>query len=304
MMATKYTITACANCGKGEDGSGDINLKDCMACKMVKYCNRECQLSHRPKHKKECKKRADELLDTALFKQPPPNEDCPICMLPMPIYPYDRRYQSCCGKNICEGCMTHVQITGKSLCPFCRVPVPTCEEEDNERIEKRMKVNDADAFFILGTLYHQGSDSLKRNDEKAMELMFRAAELGSNNALNNIGSAYTHGDIGGVPRNLSKAKHYYQLGSMGGDVMARHSLGVVETMLGNHNRAMKHWIIGAKAGGDESLDSVKKGYMRGDVTKEDYASCLRAHKESQDEMKSVQRDYATRMRVPMEEFLS
>ena len=75
-------------------------------------------------------------------------------------------------------------------------------------------------------------------------------------------------------------------------------------MLGNHNRAMKHWIIGAKAGGDESLDSVKKGYMRGDVTKEDYASCLRAHKESQDEMKSVQRDYATRMRVPMEEFLS
>ena len=118
MMATKYTITACANCGKGEDGSGDINLKDCMACKMVKYCNRECQLSHRPKHKKECKKRADELLDKALFKQPPPNEECPICMLPMPIYPYDRRYQSCCGKNICEGCKHMFKLLEKVYAHF------------------------------------------------------------------------------------------------------------------------------------------------------------------------------------------
>ena len=58
-------VSICANCGK--EGS---NLKSCTACKLVKYCNRECQIAHRPQHKKVCKKRAAELHDEKLFKQP------------------------------------------------------------------------------------------------------------------------------------------------------------------------------------------------------------------------------------------
>ena len=73
----------CANCGKGEEGSA--SLKACTACKMVKYCNRECQIAHRPQHKKQCKKRAAELHDEKLFKQPPLQYgDCPICFLRLP----------------------------------------------------------------------------------------------------------------------------------------------------------------------------------------------------------------------------
>ena len=54
--ATDNNMTTCANCGKGEESTGD--LKACTACKMVKYCNRDCQIAHRPQHKTECKKRA------------------------------------------------------------------------------------------------------------------------------------------------------------------------------------------------------------------------------------------------------
>ena len=32
----------CANCGKAEE-DGSIQLKSCVACKTVKYCNVECQ---------------------------------------------------------------------------------------------------------------------------------------------------------------------------------------------------------------------------------------------------------------------
>ena len=77
------TISCCAECGIEEDG-GDVSLKMCKSCMNVKYCNAKCQKNHWPKHKKECKLRAAELRDAAVFKDPPPKEDCPICFLPMP----------------------------------------------------------------------------------------------------------------------------------------------------------------------------------------------------------------------------
>ena len=77
-------LSVCANCGKGEEESD--KLKACTACKMVKYCNRECQIAHRPQHKKECKKRAAELHDENLFAEPPSQYgDCPICFLRLPL---------------------------------------------------------------------------------------------------------------------------------------------------------------------------------------------------------------------------
>jgi hypothetical protein len=51
----------------------------------AKYCNAICQKKHWPTHKTECKIRAAELRDEALFKDPPAKEDCPICFLPMPM---------------------------------------------------------------------------------------------------------------------------------------------------------------------------------------------------------------------------
>jgi len=96
-------ISSCANCGKGEENSGD--LKVCAACKMVKYCNRECQLAHHPLHKQECKKRAAELHDVKLFKQPPQGDECPICFLPPPPEAGGMRNSICCGQSICGGCV-------------------------------------------------------------------------------------------------------------------------------------------------------------------------------------------------------
>jgi len=55
---------------------------------------------------------------------------------------------------------------------------------------------------------------------------------------------------------------------------------------------MKHFIIAARSGEDESLKEVGEGYKDGHVTKENYASTLRAHKECQDRMKSAQREEA------------
>ena len=125
--STADTITLCANCGKGEESSGD--LKFCNACKLVKYCNRDCQIAHRPQHKKACKKRAAEIRDEELFQEPPPPDECPICFLPLPMGNGVRTSYSCRGKEICNGCVDAMdESEGAELCPYCRMPYPAEEE--------------------------------------------------------------------------------------------------------------------------------------------------------------------------------
>ena len=56
------------------------------------------------------------------------------------------------------------------------------------------------------------------------------------------------------------------------------------------DRAVKHFIIAAKLGDDDSLDALKKGYKKGYVSKEDFAAALRAHQAAVDATKSPQRE--------------
>ena len=157
-MSTANNIT-CANCGKGEESSSD--LKACTACKLVKYCNRDCQIAHRPQHKKACKKRATELRDEKLFKQPSPLEECPICMLPPPLYENHNytgmTFHECCGKLICDGCKYAMDESGaKRLCAYCRTPYAKSDKEEIKRLKKLMEKDNGDAFYQLGGYYERG----------------------------------------------------------------------------------------------------------------------------------------------------
>ena len=211
-MNTDNNDNMCANCGKGEEES--VALKNCEACKMVKYCSRDCQKTHCPQHKKECRKRAAELRDEALFKQPPPEEDCPICFMRLPTLGTGWKYMSCCGKIICSGCIYAGAVTGDDcLCPFCRTPAPSSDDDVINRLEKRMGVGDAQAMYGLGCFYAYGMHGLPQNRDKALELYLRAGELGCTTAYHNIGNDYWHGRV--VERNEKKVTHYSELAAMG-----------------------------------------------------------------------------------------
>ena len=282
------TIDTCANCGKGEESSG--HLKACTACKLVNYCNRDCQIAHRPQHKKLCKKRAAELYDETLFKEPT-RDECPICMLLLPLYDTHAgtTFRSCCGKHICNGCEFTMEESGAGdLCPFCKSPPSKSNEEEVERIKKLMKKGNGDAFDMLAGCYEDGTLGLPQDKAKTIELLLKAGELGCALAYYNLGNSYHNGI--GVEVDKKKAKHYYELAAMKGSILSRHNLGCMEGQAGNHQRAMKHFIISARAGYKPSLDIVTEGYMHRHVTKEEYANTLREYQKSQDEMKSNARD--------------
>ena len=283
-------IHKCANCGK--EGSEVSNT--CNKCKSVMYCNAACKKKHRKKHKKACERRVTELHDEKLFKQPPPLEDCPICFLRMPSLESGQIYMACCGKVICSGCIHAVQsrATKKehNICPFCRTPNPTTNEEVIKQFEKRIELNDATAICDMGCKYAEGLLGLPQNRAKALELWHRAAELGDADAYCNLGIAYDNGD--GVQRDETKAAYYYELAAIRGDSYARANLGVESLEKGDKDRALKHWMITVKDGEYRSLQNIKCIYMDGHVTKDDYAKALRSYRAYLDEIKSDQRDEA------------
>jgi len=264
-------MSICANCGK--EGNSD-NMNTCNKCKSVKYCNAACKKKHRTKHKKACERRVAELHEEQLFKDQSPREECPICMQPLPFDEDQVYFESCCGKVICLGCIYAMPMNkGVDLCPYCRTPEAKNDKEIIIRTQKLMDKGNAEAFDMLAGYYTEGDMGLPQNYRKANELYLKSGELGFAGGYFNLGNSYRDGK--GVAADMKKAKHFYELAAMNGSIHARNNLGCWEETTGNYHRAMKHLIIAARAGYKLSLETVKKGYKHGFVTKDEYASTLR-----------------------------
>eukprot|EP00984_Skeletonema_dohrnii_P030933 scaffold22816_cov78-Skeletonema_dohrnii-CCMP3373.AAC.1 len=156
-------MMCCACCGTAE--GDDIKLKKCNGCYLVKYCSLKCQKEHRPQHKRACKKRAAELRDEILFKQPESTHwgDCPICCLPLSLDKHKSLMSPCCSKRICHGCvhanqMREVEMRLKKSCPFCRHPLPKSQEQAKMIIMKRVATIDPVALCQMGSIHLNDGD--------------------------------------------------------------------------------------------------------------------------------------------------
>ena len=165
----------CSECDKESD-----TLVKCRACKCVYYCDKDCQNKHWKVHKKECrriKKKLDERggkldlgteLDVGPLGKMPSREECPICMLVLPINENLHVYAACCGKVLCAGCnfQDHVQTekradTGQTpmtrTCAFCRSAMPKDEEEILAQMRKRVELKDPNAIRNMGLDFESGA---------------------------------------------------------------------------------------------------------------------------------------------------
>ncbi len=285
---TDTIMKLCASCGIAE-GDG-IKLMKCTACHLVKYCSVKCQKDHWKQHKKECKKRAAERRDELLFKQPEGTHlgDCPICCLPLPLDASKSVLYPCCSKLICDGCDYVNQKREREgrlqhKCPFCRNAAPTTKGEINERVMKRIEVNDPLAMCYLGAKIYMEGDY-----KAAFEYWTRAAALGDVIAHYELSTLYRDGL--GVEKDKKKELHHLTEAAIEGHPEARFVLGYFEWENGRRDRAAKHYIIAAKLGHDISLENLKKLHSAGLVSKEDFAAALHGHKAAIDATKSPQRE--------------
>ena len=291
MMFCEGIMLRCAGCGVKEDDG--IKLKRCTACYLVRYCSVKCQKDHRPQHKKACKKRAAELRDEILFKQPESTHlgDCPICCLPLPLVLGESTMYTCCSKSICDGCayantLSNRNDVGKVFsCPFCRTSMEGEDEEENHRRKmKRIEANDPATMIHVGTTKHYRNGDYKG----AFELWTKAADLGDAEAHYKLACLYAKGE--GVEKDEKKYVNHSEKAAIGGHPIARHNLAQIEAKHGRLDRAVKHWTIASNLGYDYSLEVLRENFRRGLVSEEEFEAALRGNQAANDATKSWERE--------------
>jgi TPR repeat protein len=149
----------------------------------------------------------------------------------------------------------------------------------------RVEKNDPVAMWRMG---------VKRDNEgdykSAFEYYTKAAELGNAYAHYNLSVMYRLGQ--GVEKDEKKRVYHLEEAAIGGCVFARHNLGCHEGENGRMERAVKHFIITASMGCDESMKSLWKYHAKGFVKKVALTVTLRAHQAAVDATKSPQREEA------------
>ena len=101
-----------------------------------------------------------------MFAMPSPPDDCPVCMLPVPVFQPMKKYQACCGVILCMGCCAAqygvagpVHVEGSDhivACPFCRDETPFADGNIADKVRKGVERGDAEACNMLGSYYDNG----------------------------------------------------------------------------------------------------------------------------------------------------
>ena len=290
-------IILCASCGIA--GVDDVKLKKCTGCYLVRYCSIKCQRDHWPQHKKECKKRAAELHDELLFKQPESSHtgDCPICLIPLPIDGSNCTMMACCSKFVCEGCCyanqkREIEERLDPKCPFCRHPVPKSQKEADMMFREieRVERNDPVALGKVGSQRHREGDY-----KGAFECWTKATKLGNVQAHYQLSIMYQLGQ--GVEKDKKKEIYHLEQAAIAGHAAARFNLGFIERERGNIERAAKHFIIAATQGDGKSMANIELLYQKRMVSLDDFAATLRVHQAAVDATKSPQREEAVANRL-------
>ena len=237
-------LTCCGNLTCRNEEVEPLTLQQimCTACRSKCYCSIDCQNTHRKDHMHQCNKDAaklkEELIifkyhgdnddddaddDDELFQPIPPRDECPSCMLPLPIDDSKKIYHSCCGKVICKGCCLSkdIPLKKKFHCRICGEPWASSANETVSRIEKRMELNDSVAIFNTSERYKVGCShlGLQKDSQKAFDLCLRAVELGNRDAYNSAAIFYNNGVV--VPKDMAKAREYYEKAAKKGQIIAR-----------------------------------------------------------------------------------
>ncbi|EJK68125.1 hypothetical protein THAOC_10728 [Thalassiosira oceanica] len=282
------TTTDNKSCGKRSLNSDDMKI--CGACVREmpdgSYSEEQRGLRQSIRRCEECVAAGNQLVLMKKGRTRSEGDDCPICQLPLPLDPGQWMFKACCMKKVCDGCILAAAKRGMRDCPFCRTPTPD-EIQALAMIRNESTRAIQWQHGILGLNIASERYGLEKDVTRALELYERAAELGVKEAHYDLACLYAIGD--NVEKDMDKALRHSEAAAMCGHVKARYNLGCEEYYAGNSDLALQHFLISAKLGDNDSLNTVKSFFMASHATKADYAAALRGHQSAVEEMSSPDR---------------
>ncbi|EJK47349.1 hypothetical protein THAOC_33934, partial [Thalassiosira oceanica] len=218
---------------------------------------------------------------------------CPLCCLPIaPPVEKHSKLEPCCLKTLCDGCVLASAKRGMgNMCAFCRTATPDDDQARLTLVRKRVHAKDPVATEFLAHAYYDGNNGLQQDIPRAIELWTEAANLGDLDAHYRLGYIYDEGD--GVEKDVARGIRHWQQAAIKGHPGSRHALvGSHEYTNENHELAVRHLMISAKMGYQESLNAIKLVFMKGHASKPQYAEALKGYQTALEETKSPQREEA------------
>ena len=232
------------------------------------------------------------------------NEECPICMLPLPLRGSETSYCVTCGKTVCAGCIISAGMvyrrdggdakTAKekaTTCPYCRSDMAKDDEQYTlEKEMKRANIGNGEAMFRVGGHYFQGMLRLRQDKAEGLKWFHKAVEAGSRMAAYCLGISYANGD--GVEQGIEKALEYFHKSAELGYIHAFSLIGTILMKKGEIEEAMLNYRKAAICGmsDDNLFNALRDGFKCGYITKDEYAYKLRENQAACNEMKSDGRD--------------
>ena len=153
--------------------------------------------------------------------------------------------------------------------------MPESDEEILLRLRKRVKHKDPKALFNMAMGYGYGAFGLSVDEAKCIDLLHKAADLGSEGAQFQLGNFYHYGRMG-LEKNEERGLRYWEKAAENGDLIARHKLGTREGANGNELAAMRHLRLSASGGYKKSIEKLIICFEDGLLHHADLAETLQA----------------------------
>ena len=232
------------------------------------------------------------------------NEECPICMLPLPIWLTESINCVICGTTVCMGCVisgskVHARncrdldqtVEKAMLCPCCRTDTSSYDDEAIlKTLMKRANAGQHEAMLRIGRCYFHGKMGLQQDKEDGLKWLHRAVEGGSGDAAGMFGTLYYSGD--GVEQDDDKSLEYYQKATELGDSTAFLLIGHLLMNKGDIEEGILNLRKAAMCGvsGNDLFSELRNYFINGYITKDEYAFTLRENQKACNEMKSDERE--------------
>lgn len=130
------------------------------------------------------------------------------------------------------------------------------------QLQKRVEARDAAATKMLGQCYIFEEHGLPTYVAKGIKLWKEAARLGDVKAHYNLAILYDYGNVR-VKKDTEKMLHHFEVAAIGSQFEARHNLVVFEYEEGRTVRALRHFMMSAKMGYEDSLECILELHKRG-----------------------------------------